>query len=217
MSDTWTRRAPWTGIAAAVIALISVIAGGTSMPGVDAPARDVVNHFDDGAQALSAVLGALSALLVVFFAATMRSRLRAAESLSNLVLIGGTLFALGIALFSGFVITLYDLANSDKAIDPGTLQAINALNVDFFFPAVLGLAVWYFSTGLAVLSSGVLPRWWGWLSAGLGILSILGPGGIVALFLSIPWAFVTAILLMQADSAAGASYQESPVGASEAG
>jgi hypothetical protein len=212
MSDTWVRRAPLLGIAAAVIALISVIVGGTSAPHVDAPARDVINHFDDSAQAVSAVAAALSALLVVFFAATMRARMRAAETLSNLVLVGGALFAFGLAIFAALSITLYDLASSDKAIDPGTLQAVNALNVDFFFPTVIGLSVWYWASGLAIFSTGVLPRWWGWVSVALGVLSVLGPLGIAALFASIPWVFVTAILLMQSDSASRVSSQANPVG-----
>jgi hypothetical protein len=197
MSETWARRAPLLGIAAAVIALISIIVGGTSTPDVDAPARDVINHYDDSAQVISAVAGALSALLVVFFAATMRSRLRAAESLSNLVLVGGALFAFGIGIFAALSITLYDLASSDKAIDPGALQAINALSEDFFFPAVIGLAVWYWASGLAIFSTGVLPRWWGWVSVVLGVLSVLGPLGFIAFLLSVPWVFVTAILMMR--------------------
>ena len=63
MSETWARRAPLLGIAAAVIALISIIVGGTSTPDVDAPARDVINHYDDSAQVISAIAGALAALL----------------------------------------------------------------------------------------------------------------------------------------------------------
>jgi hypothetical protein len=214
MSETWARRAPLLGIAAAVIALISIIVGGTSTPDVDAPARDVINHYDDSAQVISAIAGALAALLVVFFAGTMRSRLRGAESLSNLVLVGGALFAFGIGIFAALSITLYDLASSDKAIDPGALQAINALNEDFFFPTVIGLAVWYWASGLAIFSTGVLPRWWGWVSVVLGVLSVLGPLGFFAFILSIPWVFVTAILLMQSDTAAGTSYPENPVGTS---
>jgi hypothetical protein len=214
MSDTWVRRAPLLGIAAAVIAVISVTVGGTSTPDVDAPARDIINHYDDSAQAISAVAGALSALLVVFFGAVMRARLRAAEALSNLVLVGAALFALGLAIFAAISITLYDLASSDKAIDPGALQALNALNVDFFFPAIIGLAVWYWASGLAIFSTGVLPRWWGWVSVALGVLSVLGPLGFIAFILSIPWAFVTAVLLMRSDSASGASSQANPVGTS---
>jgi hypothetical protein len=214
MNDTWARRAPWTGIVAAVFAVISIIIGGTSPPGLDASASEVSNYWDDGAQIVSALFGGLAALFVVFFAATLRSRMRAAGSLASLALVGGALFAVGLALFGGVAFSLADLAGSDKQIDPGALQALNALEVDLFLPAVIGLCVFYVGTGLALLSSGVLPRWWGWLTFALGVLSVLGPGGIAALFLSIPWIFVTAILLMRSDSASGAAHQENPVGTS---
>jgi hypothetical protein len=197
MSDTWARRAPWTGIAAAVIALAAGIVGGLDTPSFDASTSDIVNYYDDGAQVFSAVCAALTALLFAFFAATLRSRLRSAESLSNLALIGGALFALGVAIFAGLSITLYDLASSDKHIDPGAIQAINALNEDMFFPAAVGLAIFYFSTALAILSSGAMPRWWGWVTLALAILSILGPLGFAAFLLTLPWTFVAAILLMQ--------------------
>jgi MFS family permease len=197
MTDTWARRAPWTGIAAAVIALAAGIVGGLDTPSFDASTSDIVNYYDDGAQAFSAVCAALTALLFAFFAATLRSRLRSAESLSNLALIGGALFALGLAIFAGLSITLYDLASSDKHIDPGAIQAVNALNEDMFFPAIVGLAIFYFSTALAILSARAMPRWWGWVTLALAILSILGPIGAAAFLLTLPWTFVAAILLMQ--------------------
>ena len=197
MKDNWAIRAPILGIAAAIFAVVSVIVGGTSTPDVDAPAREIISHYNDSAQVISAILGALAALFVIFFSATLHSRLRSAGSLANLSLVGGALFAFGIGIFAALSITLYDLASSDKAIDPGTLQAVNALNEDFFFPVVIGLAAWYWGTGLAIFSSGALPRWWGWVSVALGILAVLGPLGFIAFLASIPWVFVTAILLMR--------------------
>jgi hypothetical protein len=217
MSDTWARRAPWTGIVAAVLAIASIIVGGTDTPSVDASAREVADYWDDGAQIVSALLGGVAAIFVAFFAATLRSRLRAAGSLASLSLVGGALFALGLGIFGGISFTLADLAGSDNQIDPGALQALNALNEDFFLPAVIGLCVFYVGTGLAILASGALPRWWGWVTFGLGVLCVLGPGGIIALFAGIPWLVVTAILLMQAGSSvpgggAGSGYQEDPAG-----
>jgi hypothetical protein len=214
MNDTWARRAPWTGIVAAVLAVLSVVIGGVDPPSNDASAADVAKYWDDSAQIWSAVLAGLASIFVVFFAAALRSRLRAAESASNLVLVGGGLFALGVALFAGVAFTLADLAGSDKAVDPGALQALNALESDLFLPGVLGLCVFYISTGLAIFGSGALPRGWGWLSVVLGVLCIAGPAGFVAFILSVPWMLVTAILLMRSDSVAGAGHQENPIGAS---
>jgi hypothetical protein len=197
MSDTWARRAPWTGIVAALLAVVAIIVGGTDTPSFDAPAREVADYWDDSAQIVAALLGSLAAVFVAFFAATLRSRLREAGALASLALVGGALFALGVGIFGGLSFTLADLAGSDKQIDPGALQALNALNEDLFLPTIVGLCVFYVGTGLALLSSGVLPRWWGWLTFALGILCVLGPAGFVAFVASVPWMFVTAILLMQ--------------------
>ena len=206
MNDTWVSRAPWFGIAAAITALLAVIIGGET-PDFDASRADIISHYEDSSSAIAAVLIALTGLLYVFFAGTLRARLRAAESLSTLVMVGGALFGLGLAMFAGFEITLYDLANSDNQIDPGTLQAFNAFDNDFFFPAVLGLATFYFSTALAILATGALPRWWGWVTLVLAVLSIAGPLGFAAFVLTLPWTLVTAILLLM-----GAGSRETPVG-----
>jgi hypothetical protein len=204
MSDTWARRAPWTGIAAGIIALVAIIIGGET-PDFDASPREVLNYYDDDVQFFAAAMFALVAVLFTFFAATLRSRMRSAESLSNLTLIGGALFAVGIAVFSAINFTLADLADSDKQIDPGALQALNAANSDFFFPAIVGLAVFYFSTALAILSTGAMPRWWGWITLVLGILAIAGPLGFAAFVLTLPWIVIAAILLlMQGDETAPA-------------
>jgi hypothetical protein len=200
MSDTWARRAPWTGIAAAVCALLAVIIGG-STPAFDASQTDIVNFYDDqAAQSITAALIALSALFFVFFAGTLRARMREAESASMLTLIGGAIFAIGLTLFAGLQFTLADLVHSDKAIDPGALQALNALDSDLFFPGILGLAVFYFSAAFAMLATSALPRWWGWVTLALGILSVLGPLGFLAFVLTLPWIFVSAILVLRADA-----------------
>jgi hypothetical protein len=210
MNDTWARRAPLTGIVAALLAIAAVIIGGTDTPDFDASASEVADYWDDSAQIVSALLGSLAAVFVAFFAGTLRSRLRAAGSLASLALAGGALFALGVGLFGGLSFTLADLAGSDKQIDPGALQALNALNEDLFLPAVIGLCVFYVGSGLAMLSSGVLPRWWGWLTFALGVLTVLGPAGFIAFILSFPWMLVTAIMLMRSEDSVPGSAAGTP-------
>jgi hypothetical protein len=197
MNDTWARRAPWTGIAAAVCALAAVIIGGET-PDFDASRADIVGHYSDQASSvIAALLILLTAFFFVLFAGALRSRMRAAESASTLTQVGGALFAVGLAIVAGIEFTLADLVNSDNAIDPGALQALNALDGDLFFPMVLGLAVFYLATAFAILATGALPRWWGWVTLALGIFCFLGPAGFVAFVAALPWTVVAAILLMQ--------------------
>jgi hypothetical protein len=197
MSDRWAQRAPWTGIAAVVFALVVVIVGGES-PDSDAGLTEIRDFYgDEGGQIVASIGVAFVAILFTFFAATLRSRMRRVEALSNLTLIGGALFAAGLAIFAGINFTLVDLVNSDNPISPGALQSLNALNTDLFFPAIIGLAVFYFSTGLAILSTAALPRWWGWITLVLAIFSIAGPLGFAAFVLTLPWTLVSSILLMR--------------------
>lgn len=98
----------------------------------------------------------------------------------------------------GLNFTLTDLGNSDHLdrIDPGTLQSLNALNSDFFFPLVLGTVVFLFSAALAIFRSGGLPRWMGWVALVLGIAAAT-PAGFFAFLASGLWIIAAAVILLQ--------------------
>jgi hypothetical protein len=198
VSDRWAQRAPWTGIVAVVLIALAFIVGGET-PDFDASTRDILNFYDDQtAQVITSILLLYGAVLLVFFAATLRLALRDADALSWLVFVGGALMGLGIAIFGGLNFTLTDLANSDHLdrIGPGTLQSLNALNSDFFFPAVLGTAVFLISSALAIFSSAALTRWMGWIALVLGIAT-LTPAGFFAFLLTGLWIVIAAVMLLQ--------------------
>lgn len=223
MGDTWAQRAPWTGIAAVVLIVAAAIIGGET-PDFDASPAEIVDYYEGSTQVWVSFLATLGAVLFVFFAAALRSALRRAEALSTLALVGGSLFAFGLTIFSGLTFALSDLADSDNQVDPGALQALNSLNTDLFFPVILGVIVLYFSTALAMLSTRAFPRWWAWVTFALAIISGLGPGGFIAFLALAPWTLVTSILLMRGPSGSAspggnsgaegprAEYRENPVG-----
>jgi hypothetical protein len=198
LSDRWAQRAPWTGIAAVILIAIAFIVGGET-PDFDASTKDVLDYYDDQTgQIITSLLLLYGGILLVFFAATLRSALRSADALSGLVFIGGTLMGLGVGIFAGLNFTLTDLANSDHLdrIGPGTLQSLNALNSDFFFPLVIGTAVFLISAGLAIFRTGALPRWMGWVALVLGIVT-LTPAGFFAFIASGLWIIAAAVILLQ--------------------
>jgi hypothetical protein len=209
MSDTWARRAPLTGIVAVLLFVLAFIIGGET-PDFDASPKDILDTYGDDqtAQVITSILLLYGSVLLVFFASTLRTRLRASEALSTLVLVGGSLMALGITVFGGLNFTLTDLTNSDHIdrIDPGTLQAVNSLNSDFFFPLVLGTSIFLISAALAIFGTGVFPRWLGWVALVLGIAA-LTPVGFFAFMLSGLWIIIAAVLLMR-----GGDGGETPVG-----
>jgi hypothetical protein len=193
--------------------IVAFIVGGQT-PDFDASSKDVLSFYDDQtAQVITSIALLYGAVLLVFFAGTLRSAFREASALSSLVLIGGALQALGAAIFAGLNFTLADLANSDhlSRIDPGAIQSLNALNSDFFFPLVLGTALFLISSALAVFATGALPRWMGWVALVLGIVA-LTPGGFFAFIASGLWIIAAAVILLQrgGDSATSAA---APAGA----
>jgi hypothetical protein len=206
MQDKWTQRAPWTGIVSVALIVVAFIVAGES-PDFDASTKEVFNFYngDQTAQVIASIALIYGAILLVFFAATLRSALRGSEALSTLVLVGGALEALGMTIFAGLTFTLADLANSDHParIDPGTLQSLNALNSDLFFPLVIGTAILLLSAGLAILRAGALPRWMGWAALVLGIITVT-PLGFFAFLVSGLWIIAAAVLLLQAGRAAPA-------------
>jgi hypothetical protein len=199
MGNGWSSRAPWTGIVAVALIVVAFIVGGET-PDFDATPKEILDHYGDDqtAQVITSIALLYASVLLVFFAATLRSALREAEALSALVLVGGVALAIGVTVFGGLNFTLTDLANSDNVdtIDPGALQALNSLNSDFFFPMVLGTAVFMLSAALAILNTAVLPRWLGWAALVLGIAA-LTPGGFFAFLAMGLWIIVAAVLLMQ--------------------
>jgi hypothetical protein len=203
MSDRWAQRAPWTGIAAVVFFIAAFIIGGET-PDFDASTREIVNYYNDQtAQVVTSILLLYGSILLVFFAASLRSALRDADALSGLVFIGGTLMAVGAAIFAGLNFTLTDLANSDHLdrVDLGSLQSLNALNSDFFFPLVLGTTVFLFSAALAIFASGGLPRWMGWVALVLGIAAVT-PAGFFAFLASGLWIIAASVILLRKDGSA---------------
>ena len=198
MSDRWAQRAPWTGIAAVVFFIAAFIIGGET-PDFDASTREIVNYYNDQtAQVVTSILLLYGSILLVFFAASLRSALRDADALSGLVFIGGTLMAVGAAIFAGLNFTLTDLANSDHLdrVNLGSLQSLNALNSDFFFPLVLGTTVFLFSAALAIFASGGLPRWMGWVALVLGIAAVT-PAGFFAFLASGLWIIAASVILLR--------------------
>ena len=212
MADQWAKRAPWTGIVAIVMFVVAFIISGET-PDFDASTRDILDFYngDQTNQVIASILLLYGSILLVFFAAALRSALRGAEALSLLVLIGGTLLASGLVIFAGLNFTLADLANSDHLdrIAPGTLQSLNALNSDFFFPVAAGLGTLMLATALSSLRSKALPAWLAWPALVLGIAA-LTPVGFFAFLLFGVWTLVTSVVLWRSFAAATPAAPSAP-------
>jgi hypothetical protein len=198
------RVAALCGIAFVALTIISFGVGGET-PDADATAQKAVKFYTehDSDQMLGSVLLMIGMVFFVFFANGLRSVLRAREGdstgLSAVSFGGALLVAVGAGIFGGIGFTLGDVA--DK-LDPAAVQALNALNSDFFLPVATGTAVFMIASGLAIARTGALPAWLGWIALVIGVAQMT-PVGFFAFLAFIVWTLATAIVL--AARAGGAS------------
>jgi len=97
---------------------------------------------------------------------------RAARSL---LVAGGTVYATGILIGSAVSLSLVVASNAGFR---ESAQALNVLNAALWISILIGMAGMLLGR-LAVLRTGILPRWLAWVAAVLGVVSVLGPGGFL--------------------------------------
>lgn len=192
----WSRWLPLTGIAFAVLLIVSFAISGTT-PDVNDSGQHVINYFTDnrGTQLASGFLGAYAAVFFLFFAATLRAYLRRVEpeteALAAMSLAGAVLLAAGGAIFSSLTIALSDAP--DK-LGPDAAQALNVLNNDMFAPLVVGACVFMAANAIAILRFGVLPAWLGWIGIVIAIVAVT-PIGFFGVLATVVWVIVVSVVL----------------------
>ncbi|MFD5339707.1 hypothetical protein [Streptomyces hawaiiensis] len=195
------RIAPLSGLVAVVLTLVGFLLFGDT-PGYDATGPQVRAFYEDhqGQTGASLYLLVLAAVFFVFFAAHLAHVVRdvpaAGGWLHRVVLGGGLLLALGFLAGSAFTLALVDLADEPTASGPA-LQALNALNEDFFIPFVGGMGIMLLGTGLATVRAAVspLPRWLAWAAVVIGVLIFIPWAGFFAFMAAGLWVAVTSVLL----------------------
>lgn len=170
----------WGGFAGFAFVVLAVVAA--LMPGlpprVTASADEISSYVADGQGRLmvAALLWAVSAALVIWFAAAFAEALREREERSDVhialmagaVLLGTAIFMYGVAL----AVLANGLTGRDIALTVGVFQATMVLN------AMIGLAaaVPLTAAGMGVLRTRMLPDWLGYVALVAAVIS-----GITAL------------------------------------
>ncbi len=137
----------------------------------------------------------IATIFFLWFAGTLCSRLWLAEGgagrLATTAYGGALIFAAGLLISLALNFTAADTAGS---IAPAATQALSALSSDFFFPMLAGGAVLYLATAVATLRTAALPRWLGWVTLALGVVSMTPVGWVPFLLLGL-WTLVVSVLL----------------------
>jgi hypothetical protein len=209
--------APLTGALFVVLTLIAFIPIGGNTPEGDDSAQKVVSFYSDheNKEIIAAVVLALAAVALIFFAATLKQRLEAAGpdgSILPTVALGAGIIAAGGFLTAATV--HFALADYAGDIDASAAQALNALDADFFLPFAIGLATLVLATSLWLVRNRLLlPTWLGWAGIIIFIISFT-PIGFIGFGLAGIWVVVVSILLYLRDETAAV---DSPAPAPTAG
>jgi hypothetical protein len=197
------KLAPLSGVGAVALIIASFAVAGNT-PGIGDSASKIASFYNDkdSQQMIAGGLLAWAALLFLVFATTLAGTLRKAQGetggSSALSFGGGVIFTLGLAIFGAITFTLGDGANN---LDPVAMQALNALNEDLFFPVAIGGGAFLLGGGTAILKTGTLPKWLGWLAIVIGVVAIT-PAGFVGFMALGVWTIIASIMLaMRAETA----------------
>jgi hypothetical protein len=193
---------PLTGVGFVLLGIVSFIVGGEPKS-ADQPVREIVDYYlDKDSIQVAAFIGVAATLLLVFFGAYLRRVLRAAapegEILSLVSFLGLVVVAVGIAIDTTILIALSEAADD---IDPVAVQSLQALWDNDFVPLVLGVLMFLWATGLAVIRTGALPKWLGWVMVVLGVVGLTPIGFVAAIGAAILVLVLSILLSVRARSA----------------
>jgi hypothetical protein len=199
-NSRWERFAPLTGVVFFVlIAIVFILDNNT--PNADDSTSSVVTYWTDhsGKATIAGLVGAFAVIFLLWFAGSLRGALRRAEGaegrLSALAFAGLVVVSTAGAIGSNldFILgTESDDLHSGHA--DFVIQTLSALDADFFFPFVAGLAVTMFATAFCAFRFGALPRWLAWVSLVIGIV-LVTPLGFIGFLAAIIWVLVVSIVL----------------------
>jgi hypothetical protein len=194
------RMAPLAGVLFTAIFAVGFLTSGET-PDTKATGQEVISHYDDSGTIIVSILAlVIAAVVFMFFAGILRSRLQATgpDWLASVAFGGAIVYTVSLGLFAMSQIALLDAADLGQ---PEVAQALNIIDNDNFFPAVIGLAVVLLATGWHAVTSRSLPTWLAWASVALGVLAMAGPAGFIAFLLFPVWVLVVAIVLSRQNAA----------------
>ena len=206
---TWDRIAAAGGIIGVVLLVIGILITGQP-PDIDADATTVADFFKDNRdQVLWGIfIQALGVLSIIWFIGALGATMRDAGE-GRLAAVMGIAFAITFSIGAVAALTRGALAFSiAEASDPGISLSFYRLGGYLDTASnVIGAAI-FLAVGGAVVRTGLVAKWWGWLSGLAGLWAILSStawardgfwspdgAGFVTFIVFLVWALVTSILL----------------------
>jgi hypothetical protein len=200
------KLAPLTGVLFFVLLLVSSILGGNS-PSADWSGARVLAHYQAHRTSLrvSGELIVIAVVVGVVFYGLLRAYLRRDQDSRPLtaVAFGGViLFAVSGGLNAGVE---WALTDAPTHLSPAAAQALNLVQTDVVYALELGgIAILFLAFGLAILRSGLLPKWLGWVAMPLALVALIPPIGFVSFIAAGIWTLIVAIVMWLRTSGEGA-------------
>ena len=138
----------------AVLFVVAILAGGNT-PDSDASAQHAVSSFVSNRtqDRVTVFLIAYATIFAMFFAAALRSYLKARSKGDGLIALGFSgmiIFVIGALTLVGMEFAATDVP---AKISPAAEQALNVLQDDVFFALLVGAGIFLIGNGLAIVAS----------------------------------------------------------------
>ena len=197
------RWAPLGGVVFVVLFVIGTILLFSGAPSGDDPPAKYVAWFSDSGHRdrinVGWILIGLGVFFLFWFIAALRrvvSSIDADGFLTSVVTLGGTIYAalaLTAVALNQAIRTMSDDTFQHRVF-PELIHAADDAGWVIHASGAVGMAAMIIASGLAFMSRGVWPRWAGWLSVAVGILS-LGSIAFFPQFLWLLWVLIVSLLL----------------------
>jgi len=117
---------------------------------------------------------AVAALLLVVFGASLAWRLwLGAQQMLALVAFGSVILAAGVTLLENSLLSVLAFSVAGDG-DVGAIKALYALRHILLAYIYFPLALLAFALAIGTLAAGTFPRWYGWLTAVMGLVFLSG-------------------------------------------
>jgi hypothetical protein len=177
--DRWRRVGAGTGIGFVVLIVVATFFG--SPPDFGAPADEVSRYYREDQRAIqsSALVFAAALALLLWFLGTLHGVLAAAErDGAGLATISFGAGLVAVALLVVSLSLVVGAAFRPEETPPELTRTLDDLSFLVLGPGACSLVVLFAATGAAILRTGALPRWLGWLAALVAVLQALGAGAV---------------------------------------
>ena len=203
--DRYRWMAPLLGVLFIVLVFVGFAVGGEP-PDTDEGADEVVQFYldNEGSVVAGALIQGLAAVVFLFFAGVLRTVLRegpgARGTLAAISFAGAIIFATGIAIDGTISFALAEEADTE-GFDPVAMHALMGLWNNDWLPFAVGIITFMIATGLAIIRTGVLPRWLGWAAIVIAVVAFT-PIGFVSFFGAGLFVLVISVMLALRERAA---------------